>query len=201
MLEFLKQCKGVILVGAASGHERTTFGAYNLNAIFIEARPNVISGRILRNKKFKRYDALVTDADGQEYGFKISSNNGQSSSIFEFADHKKIWSKVKTLETIKLTSTTLNTLLKDDNLELYDAMIIDTQGSELMVLKGASNILPKMKYIMVEAADFEAYRGCCQVKDIEEFMDANEFSRYTYQLQVKKEGVGSYYDIIYTRAI
>ena len=40
-------------------------------------------------------------------------------------------------------------------------MVIDTQGSELLILQLAVTILGGFNYIQVEAANFEAYRNWC----------------------------------------
>jgi hypothetical protein len=37
-----------------------------------------------------------------------------------------------------------------------DAIILDTQGSELLILKGAQATLRQASYVKVEAADFES---------------------------------------------
>ena len=44
----------------------------------------------------------------------------------------------------------------------YDALVLDTQGSELLVLKGAAGLLPNIKYVQAEVADFESYSGACR---------------------------------------
>jgi FkbM family methyltransferase len=198
MYDFLKYCKGVILVGAANGHERNIFNELKLDAIYIEARPDVISHHI---PKSQQYNYLITDVDDQEYDFHVSSNKGLSSSVFDFKDHKKIWEKIKMVKTIKMKSITLDTMFLRHNLDVkkFDAMICDVQGGELLVLKGATNVLKNMKFVLLEAADFEAYQGCCQIKDIEPWMLEHGFKERMRRLQVDKPGVGKYFDVLYYR--
>ena len=79
----------------------------------------------------------------------------------------------------------------------YDALIMDTQGSELLVLQGAIPILHNFTYIKTEVSDFESYTGCCQVANIAPFMSRfgyREVSRHKFAQ--RPEG-GSYYDIVY----
>ena len=62
-------------------------------------------------------------------------------------------------------------------------LVIDTQGSELLVLKGALPILHHFKYIQTEVPDFEAYKGCCQLKDLQFFLVGlgyQEISRHQF---------------------
>ena len=197
--DFLKNCRGCVLVGAAKGHERGMFSQYNLNAIFVEARKDVISGKIHKNPKFKAFNYLVTDKDDQEYNFYVSSNRGLSSSIYSLKDHKKIWKRVSMVDKVKMRSITLDTLFQKEKLnpEEYDAMVVDVQGAELLVLKGAKNLLKHLTFIMVEVADFDAYDGCVKLPEMNKFMNDNGFIEIDRQLQVKKEGIGSYYDIVY----
>ncbi|WP_143594022.1 FkbM family methyltransferase [Synechococcus sp. BO 8801] len=64
---------------------------------------------------------------------------------------------------MRLKSTTLPSLLKVHQLDErdYQALIMDTQGSELLVLKGAIPVLKALPFIKTEVPDFEAYTGCC----------------------------------------
>ena len=41
----------------------------------------------------------------------------------------------------------------------WDALVMDTQEPELLILKGAEPMLSQFKYIKTEAADFESYVG------------------------------------------
>ena len=41
--------------------------------------------------------------------------------------------------------------------------MLDTQGAELLVLKGAAGLLHRFQFIKVEAADFESYANGCRV--------------------------------------
>jgi len=201
---FLPDIKGVIHIGANKGNERKIYNRHNINVVFVEAIPdvyNILKSKLKANNKFIALNCLVTDKDNEEYEFKISSNKGLSSSIYELKDHKKIWGHVRMVNTIKLKSTTLPTMLKNNGLDIknYDALVMDTQGSEILVLKGAESIISNFKYIMTEVADFEAYEGCGQLLDIESFMSLNGFAEHYRELMVKKEGIGSYYDIVYKK--
>jgi hypothetical protein len=64
-------------------------------------------------------------------------------------------------------------LIQIENIEIkkYQGLVLDTQGSELLILKGAEKILRNFSYIKVEAADFNAYEGCCQIDELIESGD------------------------------
>ena len=201
-MDFLNDVKGVLHIGANKGQASGTYNQYNLNVVWAEAIPHiyeVLKSRIAPFKKQIAFNACVTDKDDQEVTFHIINRSGLSSSIFELKDHKKMWPGVNESGTIKLKTTTVKTLVEKNNIDLsnYDAMVLDTQGSELLVLKGSP--LDNIRYIMLEVANFEAYKGCCVLKDIEAFMKENNFAEIGRTLQKTTDGVGSYWDIVYKR--
>jgi len=160
---FLSNVNGVIHVGANLGQEKELYRHHNLDVIWIEPIPQVFS-ELKKNiedfPKQQAYQHLITDVSGKEYQFNIANNHGASSSILDFKHHKDIWPDVKFEKQIKLTSITLSQFIAQQQIDLsrYDTLIMDTQGSELLVLKGAGNLLTKFKFIKTEAADFEAYK-------------------------------------------
>lgn len=203
---FLRKLTGVIHIGANIGQEKDLCFKYNLNVMWIEPIPKVFN--VLKNniKGYPRQNALkylITDKDNEYYKFHIANNFGASSSILKLHEHKELWPGVTFEEIILLKSITLTTLCRKENINMdwYDGLILDTQGSELMVLKGAIPLLHIFKYIKVEVPDFESYKGCCKTDELGKFLiDYNfkEVSRYKFACKKK---VGSYYDIIYKQKI
>jgi FkbM family methyltransferase len=204
MKGFLRGAKGVIHVGAHTGQERRAYAQYKLDALWIEPIPElfaVLEKNLASYPRQRAVQSLVTDRDGAEYTFHITSNAGGSSSIFPLALHEDIWPDVKESATITLVSKTLPTLLRDEQLDIasYDVLVMDTQGSELLVLTGAASIVDRFKVIKTEAADFRAYDGGCQLKDIEAFLGRFGFvERARNTIAVHPDG-GGYYDIVYER--
>ena len=201
---FLQEVSGVIHVGANIGQERYRYGQYGLRVIWIEPIPAVfrmLKANIEGLPRQRAFECLVTDRDGAEYPFHIANNNGKSSSILDLKLHRDIWPEVGYRETIALKSLTLTSLLQRERIDPaeYDALILDTQGSELLVLQGAAPLLRHFKYVKTEAPDFESYAGCCRLDDIDSFLAQHgyrEFSRVKFASRA--EG-GSYYDIVYRR--
>jgi hypothetical protein len=112
-----------------------------------------------------------------------------------------VWPKVDYTRTIKLTSTTLATLLAREGIDgsLYDALVMDTQGSELLVLKGAESALARFKFVKTEVPDFEAYLGCARLADIEAFLTARGYRELVRHCFAQRVGGGRYYDVVYGR--
>lgn len=204
MYDYLIDAIGVIHVGANVGQEMMDYAKYNLPVVWVEPDPFTYVQLVENIKDLpmqRAYNYLVTDVDGKEYDFHVTNNNGISSSIFQLKGHKEVlaWKDIGMVQTIKMISITLPSLLKCEKLDagLYDVLVTDTQGADLLVLQGAISILPLFHHIQVEVADFEAYEGCCQLSDIEVFMRQNnyiEMSRFKFAWH---PAGGSYFDIIY----
>ena len=201
---FLQHVSGVVHVGANAGQERDLYKDYGLRVVWIEPVPEVFRELLANIQDYPdqaAFQYLVTDKDGAEYAFHISNYAGVSSSILELKLHKDIWPEVAYDRTITLQSTTLASLLKRERINAsdYDALIMDTQGTELLVLKGAIPILHAFRFIKTEVPDFESYAGCCQLKDIDAFVKQHGFQEISRHKFAERAEGGSYYDVVYER--
>ena len=202
--KYLKRIGGLIHVGANTGQEIQLYHQHDLSVIWIEPIPEIFSelqNNLTGVSKQIAIRGLVTDQNDAEYHFNLASNNGASSSILDFNLHQDIWPDIKFDKTISLYSKTLPTLLSENNVDVakYDMLVVDTQGSELMVLKGATDILHHFKYIQAEVPDFEAYKGCCQLEDLQAFFNRYHYKEVYRRKFAKHPKGGSYYDIIFKR--
>ncbi len=203
---YLRKVSGVIHVGANIGQQRELYAQYGLRGIWIEPIPEVFAQLQANLKRFPNQQAfqyLVTDKDNEKYSFHIATNEGHSSSILEMNLHKDIWPEITYEKTITMRSKTLASLLKEEhvNASEYDALVMDTQGSELLVLKGAVPILQNFTYIKTEVPDFESYTGCCQIMDIASFLAHHGYREFSRHKIAGHPDVGSYYDIVYKREV
>lgn len=202
---YLRQVSGVIHVGANSGQERNTYDKKGLDVVWVEPIPAVfeqLEANILPFTRQKAFQALVTDRDNDTCEFHIANNNGASSSILPMKDHLDLWPTVTFTESVTMETTTLPTLLKKESIDSskYQALVMDTQGSELHILRGAESLLENFRYIKTEVADFESYEGCCQLSDLSEFMSQNGFKKYSQDVFAMGDHGEKYYDVIYQRA-
>ncbi|MDO9547942.1 MAG: FkbM family methyltransferase [Candidatus Marinimicrobia bacterium] len=201
---FLRNISGVIHVGANTGQERKIYRKFGLRVIWIEPIPEVFKILKANLRGFpgqRAMQCLITDRDDEEYRFHIANNKGASSSILDMKHCKKIWPNLNYTDTILLRSTTLVSLFERESINSsnYQALIMDTQGSELLVLKGSIPLLPNFEYVKTEVADFESYAGCCQLADIDSFMTQHGYIEFSLsRLGTRPEG-GSYFDIVYKK--
>jgi len=199
-----KKISGVIHIGANEGQEREKYKKYSLSVIWVEPIPEVFEQLKSNIKEYpdqKAFKYLLADEDNKEIELKISNNNGLSSSILNLGMHTHIWPEIKYIKSIKLRSLTLTTLIKNEKIDIqkYQALILDTQGSELLVLKGAPEILKKFKYIVTEAADFESYVGCCKIQDLSYYLNNFGFKEIVRTQFASHSKAGNYYDVIYEK--
>jgi FkbM family methyltransferase len=205
---------GIIHIGANGGQEADAYYNSGNNVIWIEASPFVMPtllNRIAKYENQKAIQALVTDKDGIEYDFLCDKNNaGQSSSLFDFHLHTKMFPKVVMGESIKLIGKTLPTILKENNINLeeYKHINMDVEGAELLVLKGTVDILNNFETIILEATDFESRVGQPFLKDIDEFMSSHNFVASNKRKIHHADGVnvvsieeGNYYEVTYKKCV
>jgi FkbM family methyltransferase len=202
---FLEKVSGVIHVGANSGQEREHYASLGLNVLWVEPNPPVFEALCANLSAFPKQRAcryLLAAEHGIEYTFHIANNEGASSSIFDLARHREIWPEVHYTHEIRLPATTLPRLLDIEKVDLssYGALVLDTQGSELLILKGAAPVLKKFRFVKAEVADFESYQGCCQIGELTRFMRQHGFIISRKDAFAAREGVGTYYDVLYSRS-
>jgi 2-O-methyltransferase len=149
---FLRKVPGVVHVGANSGQERNTYRDFGLRVVWVEAIDEVFSElvkNISDHPKQKAFCALLTDQDDAEHQFHIASNEEASSSIYQLGCHVDIWPEVSYLSSRTLRSQRLDSLFRQEGIipSDYPALVMDVQSAELLVLKGAGQMLRKFRYI------------------------------------------------------
>lgn len=201
---FLPLLRGVVHVGANTGQERRLYDSYRLPVLWIEPIPEVyakLQANIASYPDQRAVQALVAAMDGDEVDFHIASNDGASSSMLEPAKHKDIWPTVGFSRSVRMTTRTLASVVAAAGLDMtrYNGLIMDTQGSELLVLQGAIPLLHHFDFVKTEVADFESYKGCCQLSDLDPFMDSHGFDEFARHRFRNLEPGKAYYEVVYRR--
>jgi hypothetical protein len=77
---------------------------------------------------------------------------------------------------LELTTTTLDTIMADvDRPERFDHWVIDVQGAELLVLKGAEASLAHCRSMVVEASSIDVYEGGARWSELRAFLEGRGF--------------------------
>lgn len=168
---------GVIHVGAHHGDEFSEYEKLNIkNVMFFEPVPSTF--KILSERIGERA-ILVNKAAGNE-NKKIEmyispQNGGGSSSILQPNLHLVQYPSIEFTGKQEVDMVRLDDYIQNHN--DYNFMNIDVQGYELEVLKGSSNILNSIDYIMTEINRAELYKDCALVNELAEYL-----SKYGFKL-------------------
>lgn len=199
---FLKSVKGLIHIGANEGQERAKYAEHDLSVVWIEPIPEIfqkLQANLADYPKQKAMELLVSETDGKDYIFNVASNNGASSSILELGEHSELYPSINYTRQLNLKGTTLKTLIEREGWKggPYEALVLDTQGSELSILKAAGEDLKIFRYIETEVADFASYKGCCTLDEMDAHMTSIGYKRVACMRFASKPGLGSYYNVTY----
>jgi len=173
--------RSIIHVGAHRGQEAKKYHNSGSQVVWVEAIPWIFLDLQEKIKKYKNQvaiNALVSDKHDSEYNFKISNNrDGVSSSIYEFGKDGNEMFDISMCSSILLRSTTLKMLF--DNYRLHkrniEHMVLDVQGAELLVLKGAGSLLGQFKIIKTEVSTVEVYKDGVQWPELRQFLNNKGF--------------------------
>ncbi|MCI0465842.1 MAG: FkbM family methyltransferase [Beijerinckiaceae bacterium] len=201
---FLRRCKGVIHAGANAGQERDVYAQHGLPVVWIEALPAVfeeLKANIAPYRDQIAIRALLTARDNETHIFRVANNSGQSSSILDLKYHKDIWPEVHFVDRLEMQSVTLPTALSSHNVDIsrYDALVMDTQGSELLILQGSGALLEQFNFIKTEAAEFESYENCATAATLSEFLTPKGFRLAGREKFAEHPRLGAYYDLLFER--
>jgi len=168
--------KGILHCGSNSGQERFWYADAGVdNVIWIEAIPSVYE--VMKNNvsvypKNIPLNACISETDNDTVVFNVSSNEGESSSIFDFDLHSKFHPEVTFVDTLQLTTTRIDTLINRNkiNIRNYDYLSCDLQGSELAALKSMGDMLRLFKYVYIEVNKTPLYANIPLVNEIDEYL-------------------------------
>lgn len=174
---------GVLHIGASHGEEAAAYCNNGIvRTIWVEAIPEVFEKLVHHIAGFPgsvAFNACVSNKDGEEVIFHVSSNEGQSSSFLELGTHKVAHPDVSYIRDIKMTTKRVISLFKENNLDPreYTFLNIDLQGAELLALKGMNGMLKFIDYAYLEVNKAHLYVGCPLVGEIDEYMGLFDFVR------------------------
>ena len=185
---YLYKSKGVLHIGAHRGSERFVYDWLGKEVTWIESNPKIfreLEKNLIEFKYQKSYEALLHSKNGEIVDFFLSSNDNASSSIYDFSkdfkDNKLFFQNKKRniamTGKIKLRTCTLDDLIlkHDIDIKKFNHWIIDVQGAELEVLKGAINSLKFCDSITVEVSTENFYEKGSKYDDVKEFLNEINF--------------------------
>jgi FkbM family methyltransferase len=168
---------GIIHVGAHYGQEYAEYERAGISeVVFIEPCSKAFE---VLTATFGQVPGvtLINSACGAEFGIATmnveQANQGMSNSLLKPAKHLQQYPSIQFTETEEVEVRPL------DEFELFrcvmNLLVMDVQGYELEVLKGATETLKGIDYIYTEVNRDEVYEGCAKVHHLDEFL--TEFQR------------------------
>ena len=152
---------------------------YNWNGICIEPQDNTYH-ELIRNRDCHTDNSLLFSKKGKTFDF---SNAGDLGGITDYID-KHLGAK-KSKQTKKTTNTLNNILIKYNAPKYIDYMSLDTEGSELEILKGINFDKYHFGIMNIEHNFMEPRRS-----DIRKFLENKGYKYY------KEKNVDDYYILI-----
>ncbi len=172
----------MIDVGAAFGSVALYFAErYNHLKIYcVEANPEVLpklKEATSDRKNIELKNMALASIPGESY-LHVTANN-LSSSLNELntsevshlpQDHQSWLAEVKR---VKVQVSTLDAEFKDKSNVLL--LKLDTQGTELDILKGGVELLKRTRFVLTELNNHHLYKGACQYYQVDEFLRNHSF--------------------------
>jgi len=179
LLERLHLAKGIFHLGGHRGTEAAIYDWLHKKTLWIEANPKIffeLKDNISKYVNQKAFNILLFQMDDEMIKFHISNNDSASSSIYEFGSESKK-QNLKMIESIYLKTKKIDTFFNENNINSfeYDFWVIDLQGAELSVLKGAEESLKNCNYIYVEISKGDYYKNGTQWQELNSFMKKFNF--------------------------
>jgi FkbM family methyltransferase len=191
--------KGVLQVGANSGQELDYFRANGIqHAAMVEPLDGpfaMLCARCQGSPGFVPIQALCGSRDNQMVDFHVASNNGESSSMLEPANHLADYPWVKFQQVVKMRTFTLDSLFaalaaqRPEVAAALDMLFMDVQGAELHVLKGAARVLQTVNAIYTETGVGGGYKGDVELLDLMQYLKVYDFQ--LYELETNDAGWGN----------
>ncbi len=169
---------GIIHVGAHTAEEMDFYFDIGANKIiWYEPTPRLykdIQYKIKDDPRQSVKNLAVSNFCGKVKFNIETDNDGQSSSLLDLKDHEKYYPHIKYNDFIEVECVTLDS----EHLDGFQALFIDTQGSDYHVLRGAEELVRNsIKYIYCEVFTEELYTGCGMLEDIDNCLKTLKFDR------------------------
>jgi FkbM family methyltransferase len=190
---------GIIHVGASTGQEFADYHAAKTpDVLYIEPIPAIFAQLVETigdTPGHEACQALISDTDGRLTSFHITDNT-LSSSMFPLGKHRVVFPTIHETGTLEIRTLTLDTLVRRYYRNpAYDLLVIDVQGAELHVLRGASLLLGNhINYVWAEVSEEALYEGGCTFDEVTAFL-----SRQGFALRHLAMNYRHYGDALYVR--
>ncbi|MBA3830075.1 MAG: FkbM family methyltransferase [Taibaiella sp.] len=158
---------GIIHCGGHTGEEDPDYLRHNISKRhYFEPAIEAYNTLVLNTPTANHYNVALGSREGVGQMYIETFNNGQSNSLLKPGTHLKSYPLITFDEIREVPIMTLDSF----NITGCNFINLDTQGTELDILKGATNTLLGIDYVYTEVNTADVYEGCGRVDDIDNFL-------------------------------
>jgi len=174
---YIQRSPGILHIGGHLGQEAGRYAAKNCKVIWIEALPSLfaqLEENIAQFSNQRAICALLSEENGKQVDFHLASNGMASSSIFRFG-HELGFENLSMESTLQLVTFRLDHILKSTDLTDYHHWVIDVQGAELLVLKGAGGLMKNCNSMRIEVSTRNVYEDGVSWIELRNYLEGEGF--------------------------
>jgi FkbM family methyltransferase len=167
--------RGIIHVGASVGQEAKEYARLNVPVLWFEPLPAAfakLKANIAPYHQMRAVNVALGDSDGI-IPFYESSKGGVSSSPLKPTRHLRQWPD-RTFTPTQCQQRTLDSYMNKAGQE-YNLLVLDVQGYELAVLRGATDTLKHIDEVRVEVWYRRHYEGSALKHEVDVFLALRGF--------------------------
>lgn len=140
---------------------------------------DTLYARLMKNTKsynnIKCYPIALADSNGTRDFYISEGASDASSSLLEPMEHLKNHPDTFFMKKVTVTTNTLDSWAKENNIEKVDMLWLDMQGFELKMLRASDVILESVYVIHTEVSTNETYKDVSLYNDYRSFLETKGF--------------------------
>tara|TARA_B100000989_G_scaffold299038_1_gene292339 strand:- start:8747 stop:9679 length:933 start_codon:yes stop_codon:yes gene_type:complete len=164
----------VLLHVGSNGSEFVNWNKISKSSILVAVDPEKQSFNLGNFKKIIKVSNIISDRKGLTK-FNVTKNTDCSSLLIPNSKVYSSWliaNRFRIKKRLKVKTVTINGLLKKNDLNYIDWLVLDTQGMDLRILKSISKkIFKNISIVDVEPSYFEFYKNEGTLVDIINFLN------------------------------
>jgi len=144
----------------------------NIDSLMLEGNENC--EEVLENLPFSHCIVLLSDTN-KEVTLHLNPKNPMCTGTSYLKEKTRHY---KDSIQVKKNTFTLEEVINEFDNKVFDIIKIDTQGSELDIIKGGLEIVKKASYVILEAATLQYNEGSPLFNEVIDYMKQIGFSNY-----------------------
>jgi len=173
------QVRGILQIGAHYGGEYPCFVDCGVqHMIFFEPVKdnfNHLLSTIDGDDRAVAYNIALGNTKTRMRMYVETHNKGMSCSLLAPGTHLRSYPRIRFNQREWVDVEMLDSIAYDHT--KFNMIVIDVQGYELEVFKGATEALKHIDYVYSEVNVDEVYKGCARVEQLDEFLKPYGFIR------------------------